>query len=166
MKVQSVHGKLFPVHPFDFSKSVNFMNMFTPTSGEQTLKDLSFTKAVYIEDQTMAFRLESNGTVEEPVLLYTLFSNESITEHIESELLSRIKFFLSLEDDLKPFYNRGIKDKRFKQVIKKLYGLHQVKFLTPFEAACWAVLAQRISMKVAHSMKERLTQTVLETKYP
>ena len=158
--VQSVHGKLVPVHPFDFSKSINFMNMFSPTSGEQTLHDLSFTKAVYIEDQTMAFRLENNGTVEEPVLLYTLFSHESITDHLESELLNRIKFFLSLEDDLKPFYDHGMKDKNFQTVIKKLYGLHQVKFLTPFEAACWAVLSQRISMSVAHNMKERLTQAV------
>jgi len=158
--VQSVHGKLVPVHPFDFSKSINFMNMFSPTSGEQTLHDLSFTKAVYIEDQTMAFRLENNGTVEEPVLLYTLFSHESITDHLESELLNRIKFFLSLEDDLKPFYDHGMKDKNFQTVIKKLYGLHQVKFLTPFEAACWAVLSQRISMNVAHNMKERLTQAV------
>jgi len=158
--VQSVHGKLVPVHPFDFSKSINFMNMFSPTSGEQTLHDLSFTKAVYIEDQTMAFRLENNGTVEEPVLLYTLFSHESITDHLESELLNRIKFFLSLEDDLKPFYDHGMKDKNFQTVIKKLYGLHQVKFLTPFESACWAVLSQRISMKVAHNMKERLIQSV------
>ena len=38
--------------------------------------------------------------------------------------------------------------------------LHQVKFLTPFEAAGWAVLSQRISMKVAHNMKERLTHSV------
>ncbi|HEX7467007.1 MAG TPA: hypothetical protein VF324_00280, partial [Methanobacterium sp.] len=42
----------------------------------------------------------------------------------------------------------------------KLYGLHQVKFLTPFEAAAWAVLSQRISMKVAHIMKDRLIQSV------
>jgi len=134
------------------------MNMFAPTGGEQTLKDLSFTKAVYLEDQTVAFRLKNEGTVEKPVLLYTLFAHESITEDMESELLDRIKFFLSLEDDLKPFYTHGMKDKDFKPVIKKLYGLHQVKFLTPFESACWAVLSQRISMKVAHNMKERLTQ--------
>ncbi len=53
-----------------------------------------------------------------------------------------------------------MQDNAFKPVIEKLYGLHQVKFLTPFEAAGWAILSQRISMKVAHIMKERLTQTV------
>ena len=160
MKVNSIEGKLFPKSPFDFSKSINFMNMFYPTEDEQTLEDLSFTKAVYLEDQTMAFRLENEGTVEKPVLLYTLFSHEVITEDMEAELIDRITFFLSLEDDLKPFYTHGIKDKTFKPVLRKLYGLHQVKFLTPFESACWAVLSQRISMKVAHNMKERLIQSV------
>ena len=108
----------------------------------------------------MAFKLEDHGTVEKPVLLYTLFSNKTIDENLKSELLDRIKFFLSLDDDLKPFYNHGLKDDAFKPVIDKLYGLHQVKFLTPFEAAGWAVLSQRISMKVAHIMKDRLIQSV------
>ncbi len=32
--------------------------------------------------------------------------------------------------------------------------------MTPFEAAAWAVLSQRISMKVAHTMKDRLIHSV------
>jgi len=160
MNLNTVQGKIFPTSPFDFSKSINFMNMFTPTEDEQTTKELSITKAVYLEDRTIAFKLEDHGTVEKPVLLYTLFSDNSINENLESELLDRINFFLSLKDDLKPFYNHGLKDNAFKPVIKKLYGLHQVKFLTPFEAAGWAVLSQRISMKAAHTIKERLIQSI------
>ncbi len=134
--------------------------MFAPTVSEQSTNDLSLTKAVYIEDQTIAFRIEDEGTVKKPILNYTLFANKNISESVKTELLDRIKFFLSLEDDLKPFYDYGMNDKAFKPVIKNLYGLHQVKFLTPFEAAGWAVLSQRISMKVAHNMKERITHVV------
>ena len=65
-----------------------------------------------------------------------------------------------MDDDLKPFYDRVKDDNSFKPVLNKLYGLHQVKFLTPFEAAGWAVLGQRISMKAAHQIKERLTRAV------
>ena len=93
MNLDTVHGKIFPASPFDFSKSINFMNMFTPTGGEQSMNDLSITKAVYIEDRTMAFKLEDHRTVEKPVLLYTLFSEESINENLESLLLDRINFF-------------------------------------------------------------------------
>lgn len=135
MKVKSVQGKIFPISPFDFSKSINFMNMFTPTNGEQTFNDQSFTKALYLKDQTLAFKLEDQGTVEESVLLYTIFSGKTIEDDLKSELLDRIKFYLSLDDDLKPFYSHGLNDNAFKLVINKLYGLHQVKFLSPFEDA-------------------------------
>ena len=160
MKVKSIQGKIFPTSPFDFSKSINFMNMFTPTNGEQTFNDQSFTKALYLKDQTVAFKLEDQGTVEKPILLYTIFSGKTLEDDIKSELLDRIRFYLSLDDDLKPFYSHGLDDKDFKPVINKLYGLHQVKFLTPFEGAGWAVLSQRISMKAAHTIKERLIQSV------
>ncbi len=160
MKVKSIQGKIFPTSPFDFSRSINFMNMFTPTDGEQTFNDQSFTKAIYLKDQTLAFKIEDKGTVEDPVLLYTIFSSKTLEDDIKSELLDRIKFYLSLDDDLKPFYSHASKDEAFKKVITKLYGLHQVKFLTPFEGAGWAVLSQRISMKAAHTIKERLVQSV------
>lgn len=136
------------------------MNMFTPTSDEQTSNNLSFTKAIYLKNQTLAFKLENQGTIDDPNLLYTIFSYDSITEDVKSELIDRINFYMSLNDDLKTFYSHGMEDDAFKPVIQKLYGLHQVKFLTPFEAAGWAILSQRITMKVAHIMKEKLVKTV------
>ena len=106
----------------------------------------------------MAFKLVGEGTIEKPVLSYTLYSYEKINSGIKSELLDRIKFYMSLDDDLEPFYAVGREDPDFNPVLEDLYGLHQLKFLTPFEAAAWAVLGQRISMKVAHLMKDRITR--------
>lgn len=153
-------GKLFPKPPFDFSKSLDFVGMFSPSEGEQTVSDLSFTRAIYLENQTLAFRLKDESTVSKSVLSYTLYSSEEINEEMKSALLDRIKFDLSLDDDLKPFYDLGSEDLNFAPVLDELYGLHQVKFLTPFEGAAWAVLSQRISMKVAHKMKNKLTEAV------
>ncbi len=158
MELHKIQGKLFPTPPFDFSKSLSFTRMFTPAKGEQTISDLSLTKAIYIEDQTIAFRLEDEGNIEKPVLSYTLYSENEIKNNVKSELLDRINFYLSLEDDLRPFYDIGREDPDFSIVLDDLYGLHQVKFLTPFEAAAWAVLSQRISMKAAHTMKNRITE--------
>lgn len=160
MRLHSIQGKLFPETPFYFSKSLNFVDMFVPAGGEQTVTGFSFTKAVYLENRTLAFKLKGEGTVSEPVLSCILYSYEEISEEIKSALLDRIRFFLSLDDDLKPFYALGSKDPEFAPVLDQLYGLHQVKFLTPFEAAAWAVLSQRISMKVAHKIKSKLTEAV------
>ena len=160
MMLHSLQGDLFPKPPFDFSKSLDFVGMFSPSEGEQTVSDLSFTRAIYLENQTLAFRLKDEGTVSKPVLSYTLYSYEEINDEMKSAILHRIRFFLSLDDDLKPFYDLGSEDPNFAPVLDELYGLHQVKFLTPFEAAAWAVLSQRISMKVAHIMKNKLTEAV------
>ncbi|HTX61334.1 MAG TPA: hypothetical protein VMC48_03420 [Methanobacterium sp.] len=153
-------GKLFPKAPFDFKKSLEFINRFTPAADEQTVHIKSFTKAVYLEDQVLAFKIEDRGQVEEPELYYTFYSEDEINKKIKTELEDRISFYLSLDDDLNPFYAIGNEDKKFNQIIRKLYGLHQVKFLTPFEAASWAVLSQRISMKAAHTMKNNITRDV------
>jgi DNA-3-methyladenine glycosylase II len=160
MIIHNLQGKIFPKSPFDFSKSLDFIGMFAPSEGELKVSGLSFTRAINHENQTVAFRLENEGTVLEPVLSCTLYSPEEIDEKMKYALLDRIRFYLSLDDDLKPFYNLGSKDPKFAPLLEELYGLHQVKFLTPFEAAAWAVLSQRISMKVAHKMKNKLTEAV------
>ena len=41
-------------------------------------------------------------------------------------------------------------------MLERLYGYHQVKFLTPFENACWAILSQRSPMRVGLTLKARL----------
>ena len=73
-------------------------------------------------------------------------------------IADRISFFLSLKDNLKEFYEIAKEDKCIQPAIKKFYGHKQVKFLTPFEIACWAILAQRIPMVVARKMKENLVK--------
>jgi DNA-3-methyladenine glycosylase II len=63
----NIQGKLFPKPPFDFSKSLNFVGIFAPIGGEQAISGLSLTKAIYLENRTLAFRLKAEGTVSEPV---------------------------------------------------------------------------------------------------
>ena len=159
MKLQTVEGKLYPEEPFDFSKSLNFIDMFLPSENEYLIEDLSLTKAIHLDGQTVAFKLRSVGTVEKPVLNYEFYGYK-LDNKLQTDLVDRINFFLSLDDDLKPFYQYAVHDESFNKVLDESYGLHQVKFLTPFEAAGWAVLSQRIPMKVANKMKENLTKSV------
>jgi DNA-3-methyladenine glycosylase II len=133
-------GTLSPTSPFDFNKSLQFLGIFGPTRNEQTVTSHSLTKAISIDGQTVVFQLASIGTTEKPRLEYILFSDHSITEDTENAVVERLTFFLSLRDDLQHFYQIGREDADFAPIIEHLYGYHQVKFLTPFENACWAVL--------------------------
>ncbi len=151
-------GLLTPTAPYDFDQSLKFLGVFGPTKGEQTVSPGSLTKAVCTDGQAVVFQISSTGTTEEPRLAYTLFSAQSIGESTKNAVVERMNFFLSLQDDLRPFYRIGREDPDFAPIIEHLYGYHQVKFLTPFENACWAVLTQRNPLNIAQKVKQALIE--------
>jgi DNA-3-methyladenine glycosylase II len=73
--------------------------------------------------------------------------------------VDRLRFFLSFDDNLHAFYAYAEQDPWFRPVVARLYGLHQVKFPTPFENAVWAILTQRTPMAVARKIKDRLVHS-------
>lgn len=157
-RLHSITGTLTPHAPFDFAKTLGFLYGFGPTAGEQALAVDSVTKALTLQGRAVAFQVRSTGTMEQPVLAYTLFSAQPLNEAEQAAAADRIGFFLSIDDDMQPFYTIGRDDPHFAPVIERLYGLHQPKFLTPFEIACWAVLGQRIPWRVAHKVKMALVE--------
>ncbi len=110
---------------------------------DQTVSELSMTKAVRVGGRAIVFRLKPTGTIKMPGLKYSLFADHPFSRGLTEVVIDRISFFQSLSDDLEQFYRIAINDSNFAPVLQKLYGLHQVKFFTPFECACWAVLSQR-----------------------
>ena len=156
--LHSEEGSLRPTPPFDFAKSLDFLGMFPPMQEDQTVSEVSLTKAIPVGGRTIVFRLKPTGTIKMPALKYTLFSDHPFSHGLTDVILDRISFFLSLNDDLDQFYRIAINDPNFAPVLQKLYGLHQVKFLTPFECACWAVLSQRNQLNAARKAKQALLE--------
>lgn len=155
--LNSCSGTLHPTLPFDFARSLEFLGFFPPTQNEQSLAEQTLTKAICLRGQVIGFQVKSVGSSEAPQLVYTLWSEQPLDAPTERAVVDRLRFYLSLDDDLRPFYAIGQADPRFAPVIQRLYGYHQVKFLTPFENACWAILTQRTPMAVARKLKQALT---------
>lgn len=160
-------GELTPTPPFDFSKSLQFVGEFKPTRGEQIIVNQSMTKAVMFAGQAVAFRVWASGSVDKPILHYEIYTNSASSDSlatIQAQIVDRIAFFLSLHDDLSSFYDLARNDPAFAPIVQRLYGYHQVKFLTPFENGCWAVLTQRnpipLAAKMKRSLVERYSQSI------
>ena len=151
-------GALTPKAPFDFDKSLAFINGFGPMAGEQVSRGRALAKAVLVGGQAIVFEVVPAGNLERPRLNYTLHSDRPIGAATERAAADRIAFFLSLGDDLAPFYALAEDDPVFAPIAKRLYGYHQVKFLTPFENAAWAVLTQRNAMPIARNLKRALVE--------
>src|SRR5579883_1977823 len=152
-------GQIIPVAPFDFTRSQRFLGSFAPMEGEQTTTGQSLTKALFAAGQLVLVQLTSTGTIEQPRLDYTLHSEKAISKTVKEAAIERMSFFLSLEDDLRPFYEIAQEDSDFAPVVRDLYGYHQVKFGTPFENGCWAILSQRNPRTMAQRMKRALLET-------
>jgi DNA-3-methyladenine glycosylase II len=150
-------GVILAQPPFDFGSSLAFLGMFPAMQGEQTTSHYVLTKAVRVDGVPLVFGVRARG---DSALACTLYAEQPITEALERAAKDRIAFFLSLNDDLRPFYALAEGDDLFAPVVQRLYGHHQVKFLTPFECACWAILSQRTPMNVAQSVKQHMSEAL------
>ncbi len=160
MSLHTITGTLNPTAPFNFDHSLRFLGKFRPMMGQQTIHDASLIKAFYVGGQVALFAVTSTGTDDHPQMTYTIWSEEALTSAEQEYAADEISFFLSLNDDLRPFYRLAEFDPPFMPIVEKLYGYHQVKFsLSAFENACWAVLSQRNPIPVALTMKNRLSET-------
>ena len=149
-------GTIRPVAPFDFDQAVDFILSFAPMHGEQVVSEKSLTRAAWASRTPVAFKLTATGTVEEPELRYELHTDDPLSETDVAGVVRRIETYLSVNDDLHRFYELIDSDPPFAAVKQELYGYHQVKFLTPFENACWTILSQRNLLGVAQHMKRSL----------
>jgi DNA-3-methyladenine glycosylase II len=156
MNLSTSTGTLTPAPPFDFDKSLDFLQGFSPTRDEQSLAARLLTKAIMVAGQPVVFQARSSGSVEAPRLDYTLYSEKPLPAAELAAARDRLSFFLSLDDDLRPFY--ALADPAFAPEVRRLYGFHQVKFPTPFENAAWAVLSQRAPIPVARKLKQAVVE--------
>ena len=106
----------------------------------------------------VAFRIQDGGNIEQPEIRYTLYTEEPLDETDKQAVLDQITFFLSLNDDLNPFYQRAEQDEQFAPIMQRLYGLHHVKFLTLCEIVCGAVIGQQRMPLLSRQMKQALIQ--------
>ncbi|WP_019587932.1 DNA-3-methyladenine glycosylase family protein [Deinococcus apachensis] len=134
--------------PFEFRHTLAFLNAFPPAAHEQSTRG-ELRKATRLNGQTVGFtvREDTEG------LTCTLHPEAPLKPEEEAALLERVAFFLGTRDDLWPFYALAERDEVFRPVLNELRGFHQPKFLTPFEAACWAVIGQRLPLPQARKVK-------------
>lgn len=151
-------GTLAATAPFDFDKSLAFIGGFGPMAGEQAIGERTLAKAVCIAGQPIVFQVAPAGAAEQPALAYTLLAEQPIEPGTQRLAEDRIACFLSLNDDLRPFYALAERDPIFAPIARRLHGYHQVRFLTPFESAAWAVLTQRNALPIARTLKQRLVE--------
>jgi DNA-3-methyladenine glycosylase II len=155
--LQTRSGTLKAVEPFDFQRSMDFLEGFGPMAGEQAIADGAITKAMMVDGRVVVFRVTDPDRADS-TLSYELFSEDRLDGKTAKAVEDRISFFLSLDDDVQQFYSIAKDDPAYYPKVKGLWGLHHVKFPSLLEISAWAIINQRIQRLIALRMKRALVE--------
>ncbi|WP_407289104.1 DNA-3-methyladenine glycosylase family protein [Streptomyces sp. BP-8] len=144
--------------PFSFSASLAFIGAFPAMTGQQGTAQDTLTLALRENGTTLGARVTAASG--EPAVDCLLTAAAPISDATAQAAADRLSFHLGLADDLTDFYRLARLDRPFSRVVDRLYGYHQVKFPSPLELLCWAILCQRVPMPVARNMKQALVEAI------
>jgi len=117
-----------------------------------------FHQVLRVEDILGLVKITSNGTIEKPKLVIELKSNSPITPQHVRKTKEIVNFIFNLNFKLRSFYKEVENDSVMNQIIRQLYGLKNPTTLTVFESLLDSIVEQQISIKVAHTIEQRLTK--------
>jgi DNA-3-methyladenine glycosylase II len=148
--------RLGAVPPFSFAESLRFLAAFPPLQDDFRIVAGELRQAVRVAGRTVGFRLSDGGSSAEPALVGEALCAAPLDAAAHAAVVDRLRFYLGLDDDLQPFHALAADDPPFAAVVERRFGFHHVKFTTPFEHACWAILGQRTPFTVACARKAAL----------
>jgi DNA-3-methyladenine glycosylase II len=156
-------GALPATPPFNFKHSLRVLAGAQVLPASQAIvqgrSNLRLLKALAVGGRMVAAEARAASRRGQPHLAYTLYAAEPLDAALAAAALDRLAFWLSLDDNVLPLYALGRADPVFVPVMERLHGYHQVKFTSPFETACWAVLSQRNQWTTAQRMHAALAET-------
>jgi DNA-3-methyladenine glycosylase II len=136
--------------PFDFGHTLRFLHAFSPMAGEQRVSSDTLVKSWIVRETPVTVTMRQEGT------RLRLALDKRLDAETDAALAERVASFVSADEDLSGFYDLASRDEQFAPVAKKLRGFHHPRFATPFEAACWSVINQRIQLGQARKMKSAI----------
>lgn len=149
--------------PFSLPQALTFIRRFPANRDEFVIGEDSITAAITIGTRAIAFTVrEKPGTG--PGFRRPTGGQADRGSGLEIEapddvpasaIVPRVSTWLGADHDLAPFYAIAESDKPFAPLIRELYGLHHVAFMSLAEIAVYCVMMQRAPISIASRMKAR-----------
>jgi 3-methyladenine DNA glycosylase/8-oxoguanine DNA glycosylase len=139
---------------FDLAAATRFLEGFTPAArpdaaGEQGVLRLAFPLEGSWQHTGVVVRQRAPGSVEVSVVA---------GEEMAEAAVRQVRRILSLDVDGRGFSAVGGVDPVVAEVQARYPGLRPVLFHSPYEAACWTIITNRIRMTQAARIKQRIAE--------
>ncbi len=140
-----------PLGPFSLTAAAAFAEDFPGTRADRPSKALHYAWAVDGDWRTVQVTVRQDDEA----------IHAELGDQPPAELARRaardLERMLSLDVDGTDFAALGERDDVVRALQRRFPGLRPVLFYTPYEAAAWAIIGQRIRMTQAATIKERLS---------
>lgn len=147
---------LHPHGPFSLAAASTFAEGFPGTETDRAASRLRFAWAVDDDWRTAAVTLHQTDAAVHGEL------DGTPPEHLARQARRDVERILCLDIDGRDFVALGERDPVVATLHRRFAGLRPVLFYTPYEAAAWAVIGQRICITQAAAVKRRLAAEVGE----
>jgi DNA-3-methyladenine glycosylase II len=140
--------------PFELGESIRFLKGFTPASREDAEEETGVLR--------LAFPVEGSWEYAGAVVRGKEADSVEIEIHATAEVapaaLVQVRRILSLDVDGSDFTRLGEKDPVLRRLRSRYPGLRPVLFHSPYEAACWAIIGNRIRVAQAARVKQQIAE--------
>ncbi len=152
---------LKPTAPLNFDLTAQIFS-----SGDKQIRAYTnglFHQVLRLNGNLVLIEIASSGSLEQPKLTVALKSNGPITAQDKKTAEETVRFILNLDFDLCSFYKDVEKEPVMCSIVQQLYGLKNPTTPTVFESLVDSIVEQQISIKVAHTIEQRLAKKFGET---
>jgi DNA-3-methyladenine glycosylase II len=142
--------------PFNFDLCAQIFS-----SGDPEIRSYAngeFHQVLRINGNLVLIKVSSVGTVEKPELSITLQSNIALTAKDKKAAEIMAAYVFNLNFDLNSFYCDIENEPIMKRIAQQLYGLKNPTTPTVFESLVDSIVEQQISIKVAHTIEQRIVK--------
>jgi len=155
--------EIAPIPPFNFRLTVRKpagWDLFT--SGEVYTGGALWT-GVRFGGGPIGLKIQSKGTVQNPIVDVRAYSQRSISERDKGTLHNLLSICLGAQQDLEGFYGFAMKDDILKHVVEDLYGMHDTQAVSLFNSVILSICLQMARLKRSRQMMEAIDQKYGET---
>src|ERR1700678_2525835 len=149
-----------PKGPYSLAASIRYLEGFAPAAyDDESAVNLEMAYCVDGYWDPVAVRVqEETGAVHG-----TVYGGDTLAPAVMAAAVVQVERILSLDIDGSGFADIARHDPVVAQLQSRYPGLRPVCFWSPYEAAAWSVIGQRIRMVQAAAIKTRITAEHGET---
>jgi len=140
---------------FAFPANLDYLSR-SPDESLYRIRDGKLFKTISVGNRTPLFEVSGEET---GFLIVRPLDEQPWSEETKAAVILYVRDWFDLDNDLAPFYAMAKNDPILSGVVPRLYGLRSMGIPDLFEALCWGIIGQQISLAFAYTLKRRFVET-------